>query len=141
MNLGTPRNWFPDIPYFSFIGVPFFAFVNSIQSFIAFHALSLAFAYQKILKNTLKFLPYPNPDPELLNTTTNMSGGLSDSAVIVIVIASASATVLLAFAAHSAFTRGRANSYAGVFTRNDDQDRYMRELRDNQRAIVNGYRL
>jgi hypothetical protein len=65
-----------------------------------------------------------------------MSGALSQEAVIVIVIAGAGAAVLLAYAAHAAFTRGRVSPYANVFTRNDDQDRYMREMRDKRFAGI-----
>lgn len=61
-----------------------------------------------------------------------MSGALSQGAVIIIVIVGAGCAVLIAYAGHAAFTRGRTSPYANVFTRNDDQDRYMRELRDKR---------
>lgn len=65
-----------------------------------------------------------------------MSGQLSQGAVIVIVIVGAGMTVLLGYAIHAAFTRGRVNPYENAFTRNDDQDRYMRELREKRFAGV-----
>jgi hypothetical protein len=65
-----------------------------------------------------------------------MSGQLSQGAVIVIVIVAAGMSVLLGYAIHAAFNRGRVNPNESAFTRNDDQDRYMRELREKRFAGI-----
>lgn len=65
-----------------------------------------------------------------------MSGNISDTAVIVIVIVAAGAAVLVGYAVHAAFTRGSVDPYETAMQRNDDQDRYMRELREKNYAGI-----
>ena len=65
-----------------------------------------------------------------------MSGQISQGAVIVIVIAGAGMAVLMGYAVHSAFNRGHVNPNESAMTRNDDQDRYMRELREKRFAGI-----
>jgi hypothetical protein len=65
-----------------------------------------------------------------------MSGGIGDTAVIVIVIAAAGLAVLMGYAVHAAFNRGTVSPYDSAMQRNDDQDRYMRELRERHYAAI-----
>ena len=66
----------------------------------------------------------------------NMSGNVSDTAVIVIVIVGAGAVVLLGYAIHAAFTRGRVNPSEAAHQRNDEQDGYMRQLREKNYTVI-----
>lgn len=74
--------------------------------------------------------------PISLYIQAKMSGQVSQEAVIVIVIAGAGLAVLMGYAVHSAFNRGRVDPHESAMSRNDDQDRYMRELREKRFAGI-----
>jgi hypothetical protein len=65
-----------------------------------------------------------------------MSGNVNSSVVVLIVMIGAGACVLVGYAGYSAFTRGRVDPYESAMQRNDEQDRYMRELREKNYAMI-----
>jgi hypothetical protein len=65
-----------------------------------------------------------------------MSGNVSPTVVVLIVMIGAGACVLVGYAGYSAFTRGKVDPYESAMRRNDEQDGYMRELREKHYAII-----
>jgi len=61
---------------------------------------------------------------------------LSPTATIVIVIVAAGLAVLMGYAVYAAYNRGAVSPYETAMQRNDDQDRYMRELREKHYAAI-----
>jgi hypothetical protein len=65
-----------------------------------------------------------------------MSGNVNPTVVVLIVMIGAGACVLVGYAGYSAFTRGRVDPYESAMQRNDEQDGYMRELREKNYAMI-----
>ena len=65
-----------------------------------------------------------------------MSGNVNSTVVVLIVMIGAGFCVLVGYAGYAAFTRGRVDPYESAMQRNDDQDGYMRELREKNYAMI-----
>lgn len=65
-----------------------------------------------------------------------MSGNLNPTVVVLIVIIAAGAVVIVGYAVHAAFTRGKVSPYETAMQRYDEQDGYMREVREKNYALI-----